>query len=148
MKNKNLITLLLSSVFFIVICYLYVDKQIVWFLYEHNSRQYTILKFFSDYVVNIINFLIFFFYIYYSIELVSKRVSDFDSRFILVVNAVLIGQLLKKFSKVSVADIGLIHLEIIILLLYMIMLMGLIGLNLMVILGHFHQDMRHLYSHL
>ena len=48
---------------------------------------------------NIINFLIFFFYIYYSIELVSKRVSDFDSRFILVVNAVLIGQFIKEIFK-------------------------------------------------
>ena len=99
MKNKNLITLLLSSVFFIVICYLYVDKQIVWFLYEHNSRQYTILKFFSDYLVDLISFFIFGFYICYFIKLCCKKISAFDSKFICIANAVTIGQFIKEIFK-------------------------------------------------
>ena len=99
MKKKNLVLVAFGSIFLILICYFFVDRQIVWFAYEHNFRQYAMLYFFSDYIVNLINFLIFFFYIYYFIKLVSKKVSYFDSRFILVANAVVIGQFIKEILK-------------------------------------------------
>lgn len=99
MKNKNLVVLSLVSIFFIVICYFFVDRQVVWFAHEHNLRQYSILYFFSDYLVNIINFTIFFFYIYYFIKMLLKNVSDFDARFLLVANAIVIGQFIKEILK-------------------------------------------------
>ncbi|AXA33450.1 phosphatase PAP2 family protein [Francisella adeliensis] len=99
MKNKNLVLLSLTSIFFIVICYFFVDRQVVWFAHNHDFRQYTVLYFLSDHLVNIINFMVFFFYIYYFIKLVCKRVSGIDSKFIFVANAILIGQFIKEILK-------------------------------------------------
>ncbi|QLE78758.1 phosphatase PAP2 family protein [Francisella sp. Scap27] len=99
MKNKNLILLSLVSLVFIVICYFFVDRQVVWFVYGHDLRQYSILYVFSDYLVDLINFLIFGFYIYYFGKLLSKNISDFDAKFVLVANAVVIGQFIKEILK-------------------------------------------------
>ncbi|MDE4990358.1 hypothetical protein NAH39_09685, partial [Francisella tularensis subsp. holarctica] len=49
------------GVFSILFCYFFVDRQIVWFLYEHNSRQYTIMRFFSDDIISFIKDLVFVF---------------------------------------------------------------------------------------
>ena len=99
MKNKNLIILFSISVFFIVVCYFYIDRPVVWFLHDHYSRQYTILKFFSDYLVDLIKYFIFGFYIYYFAKLCYSRVSIFESKFIYIANAVIIGQFLKDIFK-------------------------------------------------
>ncbi len=99
MKNKNLILLSSISLFFIVICYFFVDRQVVWFAHNHDFRQYTILYILSDHIVTIINFIVFFFYIYYFMKLICKRFSDIDSKFILVANAILIGQFIKEILK-------------------------------------------------
>ena len=99
MKNKNLIMLVSIGLFFVVICYLYIDRPIVWFLHDHDSRQYTILLFLSDYLVDLINFFIFGFYVNYFIKLCCKKISVFDSKFIYVANAVIVGQLIKDILK-------------------------------------------------
>lgn len=97
MKRIFLYTTL--SILAIVVCYYCVDRQIVWFAHDHNLRQYSILYFFSDYLVDAINFGIFFFYIYYFVKLSLKKVSEFDSKFILVANAMVIGQFIKEILK-------------------------------------------------
>ncbi|AEB27636.1 hypothetical protein FNFX1_0688 [Francisella cf. novicida Fx1] len=91
-----LITLGVISIFF---CYFFVDRQIVWFLYEHNSRQYTIMKFFSDDIISFIKVLVFVFYIYYFIKLILKKLVDTDTKILLVANAIIIGQFIKDILK-------------------------------------------------
>lgn len=96
---KRIILYTILSILTIVICYYCVDRQVVWYAYEHNLRQYHILYFFSDYIVNIISFGIFIFYLYFFVKLALKKVSNFDSRFILVANAMVIGQFIKEILK-------------------------------------------------
>ncbi|AVC44556.1 phosphatase PAP2 family protein [Francisella tularensis subsp. novicida] len=91
-----LITLGVVSIFF---CYFFVDRQIVWFLYEHNSRQYKIMRFFSDDIISFIKDLVFVFYIYYFIKLILKKLVDTDIKILLVANAIIIGQFIKDILK-------------------------------------------------
>ena len=98
MTKKSLL-LIIFGILLIFFCYFFVDKHVVWFLYEHNSRQYTIMRFFSDDSVSFLNISIFVFYIYYFIKLLYKKVSVTDTKFLLVANAVLIGQFIKEILK-------------------------------------------------
>ncbi|ABI83226.1 hypothetical protein FM755_07825 [Francisella tularensis] len=87
------------GVFSIFFCYFFVDRQIVWFLYEHNSRQYTIMRFFSDDIISFIKDLVFVFYIYYFIKLILKKLVDTDIKILLVANAIIIGYFIKDILK-------------------------------------------------
>ncbi|WP_255321786.1 phosphatase PAP2 family protein [Francisella halioticida] len=83
----------------IVFCYFFVDRQIVWFLYDHHSRNYRILEIFANDITSSITKLIIIFYIYYFIKLTFKRDSKFEYKILLITNAVVIGQFLKAFLK-------------------------------------------------
>ncbi|MBK2356513.1 phosphatase PAP2 family protein [Francisella hispaniensis] len=98
MTKKSLL-LIIFGMFLIFFCYFFVDRHIVWLLHEHNSTQYTIMRFFSDDLVSFLNISIFVFYIYYFIKLLYKKVSATDTKFLLVANAVLIGQFIKEILK-------------------------------------------------
>lgn len=97
--NKKGLLLIILGILSILFCYYFVDRQIVWFLYEHNSRQYTIMKFFSDDIISFIKVLVFVFYVYYFIKLILKKVVDIDTKFLLVANAIIIGQFIKDILK-------------------------------------------------
>ena len=98
MIKKGLLFIILGilSIFF---CYFFVDRQIVWFLYDYSSRQYTFMRFFSDDIVSFITILIFLFYIYYFIRLTFKKVASIDAKFLLIANAIIIGQFIKDILK-------------------------------------------------
>ncbi|MDE4976353.1 hypothetical protein NAI43_11755, partial [Francisella tularensis subsp. holarctica] len=75
--------------------YFLVDRQIVWFLYEHQSRQDTLMRFFTDDIISFIKDLVFVFYIYYFIKLILQKLVDTDIKILLVANAIIIGYFIK-----------------------------------------------------
>lgn len=79
--------------------YLFIDRQVVWFLAAHHSRQLTILQVFANNIISVITVLVFLFYIYYVMRLRRSTVSKTDRKLLLACNAVVIGQFLKNILK-------------------------------------------------
>lgn len=99
MNNKKIALIAIIGFALIVVSYFFADRQIVWFLYEHNSRQYTFLRFFSDDLVLIIKKLTFIFYIYFFAKTILNKIVDTDKKLLLVANAIIVGQFIKDILK-------------------------------------------------
>jgi membrane-associated phospholipid phosphatase len=99
MSLRSLTTLYLAGLVLIVFCYFFVDRQFVWFLYEHHTRNYNILEIFANDITYLLTKAICVFYIYYFIKLVLAKASQTDYKIMLIANAVVIGQVLKDFIK-------------------------------------------------
>ncbi|MEM9242615.1 MAG: phosphatase PAP2 family protein [Pseudomonadota bacterium] len=95
----KLLLIALAGVILIIVSYFFVDKPVVWFLVAHHSQQFELLKLFANDITAMITIVIFLFYIYYAIKLHANRISDFDKKFLLGFNAVVIGQFLKNILK-------------------------------------------------
>lgn len=98
MTKKSLI-LLTTACGLIVLCYFFVDRQLVWFLVKHHSSQFHWLRYFSDSTVNTLTALIFGFYAYFGIKLLRSSVNKTDVKWLTVCNAVVIGTFLKTIFK-------------------------------------------------
>lgn len=96
---RNLVLFFIIGIVLIVFCYFFVDRQIVWFLYDHHSRSYKILEILANDIVLTIRNIIPVFYIYFFIKLVVKKTNNLDYKVLLIANAIVIGQVLKDFLK-------------------------------------------------
>lgn len=99
MKALRVMLLILAIIVLILISYLFVDRPVVWFLVEHHSRQFGLLRLFANDITFTLTILIFFFYIYYAVRLSKRGIGRFDRELLLCCNAVVIGQFLKDILK-------------------------------------------------
>ncbi len=96
--KKIICSLLLTSVL-IVISYFYIDKQLVWFLKAHHSRDVFILKVFAEYIVWIMGAFVFIFYVYFTLLLIKKTVPVCSEKLFFTCNAVVMTVFIKDILK-------------------------------------------------
>ena len=99
MKNRHLILFILFISSFIVISYFFFDRQVVWFLVRHHSRDLGLLKIFANSITYVISIFVFIFYFYFLIKIMTKSVNRLDKSLLIVSNAIIIGQFLKEVFK-------------------------------------------------
>ena len=99
MKTSRLIFFIILISFLIVISYFYFDRQVVWFLVKHHSRDISFLKVFANSITYVISIFVFIFYFYFLIKIMTKSVNRLDKSFLIVSNAIIIGQFLKEVFK-------------------------------------------------
>lgn len=99
MKTSSFIIVVLLAAIACTVCYYLVDRQLVWWLYAHHSRQITILKFMSNQIPNIIGAGIFL--VYGSMALQYKRFVHNKTcmKLLTACNAVVISIFLKDILK-------------------------------------------------
>jgi membrane-associated phospholipid phosphatase len=90
---------IIAGIILIVLSYFYIDRQVVWFLVAHHSRNFSPLKIFANDIVSILIALVFLYYVYYFFKLVINNVSALDKKLIVSCNAVVIGLFLKNVLK-------------------------------------------------
>jgi hypothetical protein len=61
MKSRTIFILIATSIILISFSYLFIDRSVVWFLVEHHSRQFGVLKLFANTITLILSILIFLF---------------------------------------------------------------------------------------
>ncbi len=99
MDGIHLFYLSVISACLIVLSYLFIDRQTVWFLAAHHSRHLPGLKLCANTITDILKKLIVLYYIYYFLKKFSRKVGNLDKKLVLTCNAVAIGQFLKEFLK-------------------------------------------------
>lgn len=91
---KKSLSLLISSILIISICYLYIDRNFAFWSYNQNLAQYSILKSFTR-VIEFLEYSITLFYIYLVIRFFYKQVTSFDKKILAIVNSVILTYFIK-----------------------------------------------------
>lgn len=99
MKTTRLIPFLFVSITLIVICFYCIDKPVVYFLVQHHSRQYSILKIMANDIVSILTAVIFFYYLYFAIRLLQKTRTRFEKKLLICCNTVVIALFMRTIFK-------------------------------------------------
>ena len=114
MSKNNYLIFLFSSVFLILISYFYVDKPLVFFLHEHHSRSFFMLKIMANDIVIFLWIFVIFYYLYFIVKYIIKSYisrilfssiyrfsgnSYRENKLFTLCNIVLIGQLMKGVLK-------------------------------------------------
>jgi membrane-associated phospholipid phosphatase len=99
-KVSKLVRWVAVSIACIVISYFYIDRSVVWYLFEHQARQFFVLKLFAEAIPLTVLIFIFCFFLYYATKVSRGSISHIDRRLLLACNAVVIGQFLKEVLKV------------------------------------------------
>lgn len=99
LKNSRhlltILSLLLLTAILVVICYFWLDRQLVWWLVAHDTRRYSLLKILANDITLLLTILIALFYLSFVVKLSLNRLNLFDRKFVIVCNAVVTGQFVK-----------------------------------------------------
>ena len=96
--NTKIIGFLLLIVL-ITLSYYWIDRQLVWFLVAHDSRQLFGLKFMANDITHPIGAFVFLFYIYFAIRLEKLLLNKTDKKLIIMCNSIVITVFLKDILK-------------------------------------------------
>ncbi len=97
MKKTMLVVLLVFTL--IPFSYYYLDKQVVWYLVAHHSRDSIFLTFIAVDIVKIVAAFVILFYIYFAILLAKFPIKPIDRKLIAVCNSVAIAMFFKEVLK-------------------------------------------------
>ncbi|ACJ17537.1 phosphatase PAP2 family protein [Coxiella burnetii] len=84
----------------IIFSYFFIDRQLVWFLVEHQSRRFKILALFANGITSFIAIFIFLYYIIFFIKFSVSSLKEFDKKLIIVCNSVVISAFIKDIVKI------------------------------------------------
>lgn len=94
------LAMILAGTILIILSYVFVDRQVVWWLVAHHSRSVPFFKIAANDITLLLNVLIVLFYLYYGINVLLRRLTYWDRKTVLLCHAVVIGQFLKEALKV------------------------------------------------
>ena len=97
LKNKVLIPTALCAILF---SYFYLDRQLVWFLVDHKSRSFPLLKIFANDISLIIMGLIFIFYSIFALRFQELKENKLVGKLIILCNTIVITIFIKDILKV------------------------------------------------
>lgn len=90
---------LVIGIFLIIGSYLYFDKPIVYFLHDHHSRDLILLNFFANQITTVITAGIAICYVYLCLRILSFRLTQFETKLLIICNAVVITWFMKEQLK-------------------------------------------------
>lgn len=96
-NTRQFILFLSLTIGLIIFCYYYIDRQVVWFLAKHNSRDFVFLRILANDIINCIWLSIVIFYVYTAIQLQRNR--PINKKLMLVSNSIVITIFLKDALK-------------------------------------------------
>lgn len=97
--NRASIYILLSTAIITVLCFYYVDRQVISVLIAHQSRDFGVLKLFSNSITDVIGTFIVLFYIYFGTKLLMNKLYAADKQLIVMCNSVVISTFFKDILK-------------------------------------------------
>lgn len=91
--------LLIISLVLITISYLYIDRYVAWFFYNHHSHQWPFLPIIANDIVATLVYAVVIFYIYYAIRWVYSQLQTWENKGLLIANAIAISIFIKNLLK-------------------------------------------------
>ena len=88
------------NIAFIIICYFWVDRQVVWFLVQHHSQHYKLLSILAYDIVALLSILILLFYLYSFVRILSHKITNLEHKLLSLCNSVVIAIFLKTTLKI------------------------------------------------
>jgi membrane-associated phospholipid phosphatase len=84
------------NIVFIIVCYFWVNQQVLWFLVQHHSQHYKILSILANDIVAILSILI----LYSFIRILSDKIISIEHKLLSLCNAVVLAIFLKTILKI------------------------------------------------
>lgn len=99
MQIKKALVYLLVLISLLALSYYFIDRQLVWFLAKHHSRDFGVLKSLANDIPAAIGAFVFFFYIYFAIKLTNNALNTFDKKIIVMCNTIVAAEFIKDVLK-------------------------------------------------
>lgn len=103
MNLIQIVGLLLVTALLCVLCYFYVDRQVVWFLMSYHTQQYRVLKLFADGFVAVMLWFSFIYLCYFYLKLYRQTLTKFDRKLLMASVAVVVATFMKNSFKIVFA---------------------------------------------
>lgn len=99
MPTKKIVLLFLLLIMLITASYMFIDRQLVWFLMANHSRKIGLLKIMANDITATIGIFVFLFYIFFAIRFHQNRIGTLDEKLLVMCNAIVISTFLKDAIK-------------------------------------------------
>jgi len=99
MQTKKMVLFLLLIIALCILSYYFIDRQLVWWLVSHHSRDFYLLKIIANQIPNIVGAFVFFFYIYLAISLYKYSLNETNTKLVVMCNSIVIAIFLKDVLK-------------------------------------------------
>lgn len=101
MQTKKIVLFSSSIIALCTFSYYFIDRQVVWFLVSHHSRDFFVLNIMANQIPFVIGAFVFIFYLYFAIILYKKNqpIQALGARLIVMCNSIVIAIFLKDSLK-------------------------------------------------
>lgn len=99
MQRKKIALYLLSVTLLCLFCYYFIDRQLVWFLANHHSRDLFVLKIMANHIPNVIGSIVFLFYIYLAFHIEKDLLNQTETKLLVMCNSIVVSIFLKDILK-------------------------------------------------